>query len=367
MMFFILMVCAAEIQPLISETGIYAPVSQQEAVVDPDGAIYLLDKDEVKILRFSPDGEKIGEFGRKGEGPGEMGFPGEMIFSNGKLYVKDFHRRGIHIFSKTGHFEKFIKLTKPFSDMVKVSNGWIIGDWMASMPGQESKKDRLLWVDESLENEKVIFEWDKKGPGKGIAFQITDGKAPKVPFNPASGSYHMAVNASGSKVYVSVPGSFKICIFDVVTGENIQTIEELLQPMPFNKDWGKKQIEELNNNQTGNFKLEFVADFPEMFPFVRGIGFAPEGHFYVTRWQPLEDKQSAVLFFDQNGKRVKGALGADALDRILGYHSGQAFFTIYDEDDESKIAKCPLADLNSWVSKLPILEEGGFKLEVTTD
>jgi hypothetical protein len=48
---------------------------------DGKGDFYVLDQREQKVLKFSPDGRRLGAFGRKGQGPGDFQSPGRIAFT----------------------------------------------------------------------------------------------------------------------------------------------------------------------------------------------------------------------------------------------------------------------------------------------
>jgi hypothetical protein len=48
---------------------------------DGAGDFYVLDQREQKVLKFSPDGRRLGAFGRKGQGPGDFQSPGRIAFT----------------------------------------------------------------------------------------------------------------------------------------------------------------------------------------------------------------------------------------------------------------------------------------------
>jgi hypothetical protein len=48
---------------------------------DGQGDFYVLDQKEQKVLKFSPDGRRLGAFGRKGQGPGDFQSPGRIAFT----------------------------------------------------------------------------------------------------------------------------------------------------------------------------------------------------------------------------------------------------------------------------------------------
>jgi hypothetical protein len=48
---------------------------------DDKGDFYVLDQREQKVLKFSPDGRRLGAFGRRGQGPGDFQSPGRIAFT----------------------------------------------------------------------------------------------------------------------------------------------------------------------------------------------------------------------------------------------------------------------------------------------
>ncbi|MCK9995112.1 MAG: hypothetical protein KAH56_02395 [Candidatus Krumholzibacteria bacterium] len=59
-----------------------------DAVVGPDGNVYLIDRQLSQVLVISPEGELVTTLGRQGEGPGELNQPhGMLLLDDGKIGV----------------------------------------------------------------------------------------------------------------------------------------------------------------------------------------------------------------------------------------------------------------------------------------
>jgi hypothetical protein len=59
-----------------------------DAVVGPDGNVYLIDRQLSQVLIISPEGELVTTLGRQGEGPGELNQPhGLFLLDDGKIGV----------------------------------------------------------------------------------------------------------------------------------------------------------------------------------------------------------------------------------------------------------------------------------------
>ncbi len=82
-------------------------------VRDPDGSVYFLDGDSVKVYHFNRSRQLLRSFLKKGEGPGEfLGYP-KLQLTGDRLWVLG--RRKIGKFRKTGEFEEEYKQKSYFS------------------------------------------------------------------------------------------------------------------------------------------------------------------------------------------------------------------------------------------------------------
>jgi hypothetical protein len=77
---------------------------------DPDSNLYVLDRMEHKVLKFSPEGDLIQTFGQKGQGPGDFQNPHLLTFTpKGQLVVAD-ELYNLTFLSEQGHFIERIHL-----------------------------------------------------------------------------------------------------------------------------------------------------------------------------------------------------------------------------------------------------------------
>ncbi len=77
---------------------------------DPDSNLYVLDRMEHKVLKFSPEGKLIQAFGQKGQGPGDFQNPHLLAFTpKGQLVVAD-ELYNLTFLSEQGHFIERIHL-----------------------------------------------------------------------------------------------------------------------------------------------------------------------------------------------------------------------------------------------------------------
>jgi len=57
-----------------SDTEIYKPLSDSKVAVTQDGRVFILDRDESRVLSYNKEGILSKTFGRNGEDPGEFNF-----------------------------------------------------------------------------------------------------------------------------------------------------------------------------------------------------------------------------------------------------------------------------------------------------
>ena len=132
---------------------------------DPDGSIYLLDGDSVRVYLFNKSGRILGSFLKKGEGPGEFfRYPKLQLIEN-YLWVKG--RRKIGKFWKTGEFIEEYKQKSYFSAIHVVDEIHFLGtkERFPVDRGSKSVTVKILGLF-TLENENLTsnyFETESNG------------------------------------------------------------------------------------------------------------------------------------------------------------------------------------------------------------
>lgn len=83
-----------------------------DVVEDSEGNIYLSDKNNHHIKKFSSDGQYLSTFGRRGEGPGEFNYPMALdIDLNDNIFVDDFGKVRFQILNSKGEFLNTFKIS----------------------------------------------------------------------------------------------------------------------------------------------------------------------------------------------------------------------------------------------------------------
>ena len=130
-----------------------------DLVVDTAGNIYVLDSENHRIQKFSPQGIYLETIGREGEGPLEFMNPWALdIDSEGNIVVYEPNRHRIHIISPDGTTDKFLEnvmdyavfdmCCHPFGGFVASAN--IIRPYREGVPVQNIKCLKMYSPEGSL-------------------------------------------------------------------------------------------------------------------------------------------------------------------------------------------------------------------------
>lgn len=77
---------------------------------DGAGNLYVLDRDNARVVVFGPNGRFVRSIGQKGEGPGEFGFPiGMGVLADGSVAVMDLANGAITMFDRTGKYDRLVR------------------------------------------------------------------------------------------------------------------------------------------------------------------------------------------------------------------------------------------------------------------
>ena len=78
-----------------------------------DGELYFTDSKNSRLWRFDTSGAFIDHTGRAGEGPGEYGrYMGDVAVTADSVYVSDWSRRRIHVYTRDLEFARQISITR---------------------------------------------------------------------------------------------------------------------------------------------------------------------------------------------------------------------------------------------------------------
>lgn len=359
MMFCMLMV-DAEWQ--ISNTGVFQPLAADEVVVRPDGAFYVKNFNDSQVRYFSAEGELLKEIGRKGKGPGEFTYPVDIYFADNHLYVFDVLTIQVSRFNKEGEYVDSVKVPGRGLELVRVKNGWVYGDW-GDFFGTDSPT--VFWTDEQFKEKKALLKLDDAGWGKG-SWVMSDGSKTTATYSPIENRPIIATSPDGSRVYVTSIKSFKIDVFDAISGKKINTIKRDEPRIPFDEEWAEEKF--LETNAESRKKHKYKKNYPEYFPPFRELIVSYDGSLIIDRWRGRPDKNHHAVALSPDGKELKLNHDYETFDRIAGVHKEHAYVLIFNADDEEAgVAKCALAKVDAFIKANPIEFDGssGYSISIS--
>ncbi|MFC1556088.1 6-bladed beta-propeller [candidate division KSB1 bacterium] len=113
----------------------------QDIEMDSEGNLYIVERGNKRVQKFSKDGEYLKTIGREGQGPGEYEHPVTIGFdSEGNIFIGDIVRK-MHIFDSDGNFLKIRRLSyklQEFGSYFVLPDGRIVGTVFHWNPSQVS-------------------------------------------------------------------------------------------------------------------------------------------------------------------------------------------------------------------------------------
>ncbi len=77
---------------------------------DAAGSLYVLDRDNARVLVFDRTGTFVRQIGRKGQGPGELGLPMQLtVMPDGRVVVFDLVNNAFSVFGSDGEYQTLVR------------------------------------------------------------------------------------------------------------------------------------------------------------------------------------------------------------------------------------------------------------------
>jgi hypothetical protein len=271
--------------------------------------IYILDRQNYRLLKFNRKGDFIWETGQKGQGPGEFQSPRDVALTpTEEIAIRD--GNSIHFFAKDGSYQNTVKFIGNFRGFSILPDGrFLMNIWVRGELGVAAE----YHSSEGKVIEKFPDEY-RYGP------KLTGGGT----------SYGGEFKVFGNKIYLSLPGTYEIREYDL-EGKILLKIRRDFKIKPPNikfedRDWlagpsdvsgpcffyqGRMLVNLLNIVEIlteDKFEIEkFIDFFNEKGQFL-GTYQLPEsqtlaaidseGHFYFIQWDPYPKviRSKLILF-----------------------------------------------------------------------
>jgi hypothetical protein len=200
---------------------------------DSDSNLYVLDRMEHKVLKFSSGGKLIQTFGQKGQGPGDYQNPHLLAFTpKGQLVVAD-EMYNLTFLDEEGHFIERIHLDG------RLAVGFIGEDRFYAWSWGEDNRNQVM-VDSQNNILKNFFQV----PISAFSVSAPDESGRQVMFNFSRSEFAPSLQFAHSVLHsvVGVGDRYDILILDE-GGKTVGHIRRELQPESFSKN-EKKYFED---------------------------------------------------------------------------------------------------------------------------
>ncbi len=116
-------------EPGFGDGQFYGPTA---LAVDGDDNIYVIDSGNMRVVKFSPNGDFLLSFGREGDADGEFDHPsGIAVDHAGNIYISDHGKKKIGMYDRSGNFIAYLKgieLNDPYGISFAEQNRLIVSD-----------------------------------------------------------------------------------------------------------------------------------------------------------------------------------------------------------------------------------------------
>jgi len=334
-------------------TAIFKPLLPDSVAVSSAGEVFILDKDDQKILKYDSKGNQVMKIGRAGQGPGEFNMLMGIRVIGKSLFALDM--RGAHEFNLEGELIKDYNVTKMGTMLYPSTNGFLsIGNDFDSTTMALARA--FNWVDNDLKEVKALgkFPMEMKFSGMGTKEMTTS-------FNPAPEQPSAMVDKTGKFLIFKGKEDKPITIYSLVP--EFKELVKLTIPnrkkVPFNTTWADEMLTKMNTarpDQPNGISMKFVADYPKFFPIVMDVRVTADNLIQVNLWSESPDKPQQ-LYFDWSGNPVQSTLTAEQRFRIMHMEGEMAYISSYDKENEDYgCVLMPFKESAEWIEVHPILE-----------
>lgn len=268
----------------------------QEGDHDKEGNLYLLDRFNVKIYKFSNDGKLLKSFLRKGEGPGEL-------FQVAFIQILDNNVRALSTrqfarFDLEGNFLEQKKFEKSYLYIDFIDENKFIGNFDKFSDEEKDEGDKKTRVAAIVDTDEKVVTPLLEDKNAGFA-RIQVGNIIVIYANPELTPVilHSYDPASG-KVYLCVNNKYKIIVKNL-KGEILMVIHREHQNIKITPEIAKEIMEGYGHWRPERRQI-LEKNLPKTFTSVRLIEALPNGFFAVYRI--VGAQKSELDIFDKDGR-----------------------------------------------------------------
>ncbi len=293
---------------------------------DGQGNFYVLDQREQQVLKFSPDGRRLGAFGRKGQGPGDFQSPGRISFTPaGELAV--FEDIALVSFHRTdGAFLRRLDLNG------RLGLGYIGPDRFYGWEWEPETQRQVL-----VDAKNAAVATFHAIPRDRFSAVLPDETGRMVMFNYSHEAYvprFLYAYGDGLSA-VGISDRYEIALLDG-SARTVAILRRDIQPPKISakeRDFLERGLADFvkSKNWPGRVARELATKIPTLKAIVREVLVSP-ARIFVFRF-PSDIAAEAALFPVDIFTRAGAYLGTAELPEIPLFISGGAMYFARDDAD----------------------------------
>lgn len=233
----------AEGNIILSEPGRFA--------VDAHGNIFIVDRQDLIIRVFDPQGRHIRSFGKKGEGPGEFqGILGMTFLPDGRLICTDTALRRTSLFDREGNFQSTHKWRGFLLDLYLATDSAYFAN--ETLFGQPS---RMFVKKFDLEGKELLSLGEFKPLGIKMLRSGNTSFGISLPYTPRS---VLAGDPNSHLLYHCLNDTYLIEVYDA-EGTLFRKIDRPYELLPFTHEDAREYYDSFADNPSQVF-VEMAKD-----------------------------------------------------------------------------------------------------------
>lgn len=337
-----------------SDTAVYQVLVDWEVAVGPNEDLYVINYADAFLWHYDASGNQVGKIGRKGRGPGEFTYPYGLWVDDTYIYVFDMLDAHVSRLNRadTSFVDKF-SVPNRRAKLVKVDQGWLVGDWFQPHPSITS--GTLVLTDETFERAKTILTLDDIGHTRGSYSWRKDGQRTSF-YSPISTRPQLI--AGHGFGYVADNRTLKITRID--GSGDVHVIQQTSDRIPFDVAWAddklietRKHVRNMNNPK---------KQYPDYFPAIRELWVMHDGTLVVDLWRGRPDDNHHLIAMDQNGDTVPVPFNYAVLDRLLAQTATHLYLRTFDtKREEGGVVKVHRDTANAFVEANELQFDGSIQ------
>jgi hypothetical protein len=286
-------------------------------VLDDKGIIYVCDYKANNLKKFDAAGKYLGTIGKTGQGPGDFNGPAELVFSKGRLYVREGMNMRVSILNLDGSLIKSVPIDfqKGYWQIMRpLPDGRIV------LQKQLTRREDLNAPQEiilelysaDLEFIKTIYQRQVR-----LDKYVAEPRYVNIPIAFAP-SVYWDITSDG-KIVLGYSEKYEIEFYDPDKGK-ISTFSHTYTPVEIaepDQEQFFQRITVATTTDRGERSIKRGApdymvkntEFPKVFPPFHGLKVDSQNNIWVILWTSLVQKTRGVFdAFEPSGKFINRVL-----------------------------------------------------------